>query len=321
MSLDYIEKLPKVELHAHLHGSIRLDMLSKLALVRDPNNSHNAAGASESDIRERINRLLVSGNVYKNGGNVHKTLNECFEIFDLIHDVVVDTESLRFCLREVILDFLKDNVRYLELRTTPRKTAFMNEKEYLETVLDTIAKCETEERLPIMVRILVSVNRALGVDAARANVELACKYHKMTGIVVGIDFSGNPTKGVFSDFVPILLQARNQGLKITVHCAEVDDPQEVKQIITDFRPDRLGHMLFVSKELQEYMFNMNPPVPIECCPTSNCITLGLGTAGIKTHPYLNDWLLHAHPLCICTDDSGVFDTSLSLEMNQVRYMK
>mmetsp|Transcript_3990 Transcript_3990/g.5011 ORF Transcript_3990/g.5011 Transcript_3990/m.5011 type:complete len:252 (+) Transcript_3990:1403-2158(+) len=193
------------------------------------------AGASESDIRERINRLLVSGNVYKNGGNVHKTLNECFEIFDLIHDVVVDTESLRFCLREVILDFLKDNVRYLELRTTPRKTAFMNEKEYLETVLDTIAKCETEERLPIMVRILVSVNRALGVDAARANVELACKYHKMTGIVVGIDFSGNPTKGVFSDFVPILLQARNQGLKITVHCAEVDDPQEVKQIITDFR--------------------------------------------------------------------------------------
>ena len=50
----------------------------------------------------------------------HKTLSECFKLFDLIHQVTTDHYTITALTEQVLEAFAADNVVYLELRTTPK---------------------------------------------------------------------------------------------------------------------------------------------------------------------------------------------------------
>jgi adenosine deaminase len=53
------------------------------------------------------------------------------------------------------------------------------------------------------------------------------------------------------------------------------------------------------------------------CPTSNALTLHLPS--LYHHPTLSPWLHAGYPITICTDDSGVFDVTLSEEIAGVAH--
>ena len=84
-----------------------------------------------------------------------------------------------------------------------------------------------------------------------------------------------------------------------------------------FRPDRLGHALWLAPAWVDALLADAPGarVPIEVCPTSNLATLELDD--LARHPTLGGWLAHGYPVCLCTDDPGVFATSLSAEYLRV----
>ena len=140
-------------------------------------------------------------------------------------------------------------------------------------------------------------------------------------------------------FEAVFATARKAGLSISIHCGEVpmseDDEitknnnelvayQEAVSII-QFKPERLGHALLLSNSLMDKL--IKDPIHIECCPTSNVMTLGLTTSssqdtggqrgnlldGIKYHPQLGQWIHHQYPISINTDDSGIFSTTLTKE--------
>lgn len=66
---------------------------------------------------------------------------------------------------------------------------------------------------------MVSVNRKQGFKTAKENIYLAMEMKQDYDDIVGIDLSGDPTKG--SAFIELLDLARKSGLKIAAHCAEV----------------------------------------------------------------------------------------------------
>lgn len=63
-------------------------------------------------------------------------------------------------------------------------------------------------------------------------------------IICGVDFSGSPTNGNFNDFKPILEKARENGLKLALHCGEVENPIEISDML-QFGMNRLGHGTFI----------------------------------------------------------------------------
>lgn len=81
--------------------------------------------------------------------------------------------------------------------------------------------------------------------------------------------------------------AREGGLKLTVHTAEIDNDPETSDII-DFRPDRLGHAIVLGDEQRDRLLSLQPPIPIEVCPTSNILTLELD--GYGQHPTVAAWI-------------------------------
>lgn len=61
-------------------------------------------------------------------------------------------------------------------------------------------------------------------------------------------------------------------------------------------------------------------IPVECCPTSNVMTLELAkhvegdlVHGLRRHPRLKHWIESKYPISINTDDPGVFDTDSTKE--------
>lgn len=96
--LRFCKALPKIELHAHLNGSIR-----------------------ESTIRELAEKQGLSaetlGFLSKTGT---RSLPEGFKLFAVIHTITTTHAILTRITREVIEDCADDNIVHLELRTTPK---------------------------------------------------------------------------------------------------------------------------------------------------------------------------------------------------------
>jgi adenosine deaminase len=185
-------------------------------------------------------------------------------------------------------------------------------------VLSEMKKWVEDKGTRLIPRLIISIDRSRGVEEARENMDIAKELFKMGhDYVVGVDLGGNPTKGTFKEFKGLLEEVRTAGMKVTVHAGEVDNLEEVNDIVA-FRPDRLGHFLCVDDGVWEKMEREGGDIPIEVCPTSNVMTLGL--EGLGQHPILERLVKEGYPVSINTDDAGVFNTKQSLELYRVAEM-
>ncbi|KAL8196951.1 UNVERIFIED_CONTAM: hypothetical protein K2H54_002811 [Gekko kuhli] len=292
--------LPKVELHAHLNGSISSETMKKLMAQKPNLQVHN--GMTMIDKGKK------------------RSLEECFQMFQIIHQVTSRTEDILMITKDVIREFAADGVKYLELRSTPREeqATGMTKRAYVETVLEGIRQCK-EEELDIDVRFLISVDRRGGPAVAKETVKLAEEFLLSTdGLVVGLDFSGNPTAGHGKDFVEPLVEAKNAGLRLALHLSEIPGQEEETKLLLCLPPDRIGHGTFLrssssaSEDLVQLVRRQH--VPLELCMTSN---LKGQTVPSSERHHFGFWYNMGHPVVLCTDDKGVFATDLSQEYQLV----
>ncbi|KAF5728595.1 adenosine/AMP deaminase family protein [Tripterygium wilfordii] len=308
--------MPKIELHAHLNGSIRDSTL--LELARD-------LGEKGVIVFADVEHVILKND---------RSLCEVFKLFDLIHILTTDHATVTRITKEVVEDFASDNVVYLELRTTPKKNDLigMSKRSYMEAVLEglravsavdidfapknmdttspmtAITKsnaCNGTIKKKIYVRLLLSIDRRETTAAAMDTVKLALEMRRLG--VVGIDLSGNPNVGEWTTFLPALEFAQQQGLQVTLHCGEVPNRKEI-QAMLDFLPQRIGHACFFEEE--DWIKLKSSKIPVEICLTSNIRTESISSIDIH---HFADLYNTKHPSVLCTDDSGVFSTSLSEE--------
>lgn len=141
-------------------------------------------------------------------------------------------------------------------------------------------------------------------EAAQESVDLAIEF-KDKG-VVGVDISGNP-RSPFAPFQPLLLRARAAGLPLAVHFAEISHEEETAAMLA-LRPERLGHACCLSDAEERALIASR--IPVEVCMTSNVRTRSVPS--YEAH-HLRRLLSASHPVALCTDDPGLFHTSLSDE--------
>ncbi|XP_028407028.1 adenosine deaminase-like protein [Dendronephthya gigantea] len=296
----FVKSLPKLELHAHLNGSISPSTIRKLIEYKKQRT------ANGFDVPKDWECCMT--------GEKRMTLEQGFMIFKIVHTLVDDHQSLAMVTRDVITEFFEDGVHYLELRSTPRANELnkITKRSYVETILQTII--ETTRNMDIIVRFLLSIDRRQSVGEAEDTVKLATEFKdKYNGLVVGVDLSGDPKIGDAAEFLPCLKQARLAGLKLTFHVAEVPNIAETKTLLM-FRPDRIGHgtCIYPDKGGDEELVAsvLQAKIPLELCLTSNvkCRTV----KSYEDH-HFKDWRKNGHPIVICTDDKGVFTSSLSEE--------
>ncbi|KAJ0396285.1 hypothetical protein P43SY_005397 [Pythium insidiosum] len=159
---EWTRALPKIELHAHIHGSIRATTLQELL-----NEDAKRNGTEPRSLPK------------------HRSLDECFEMFHLIHQVVVSRQALRRIVIEAIEDFAAENVKYIELRSTPRalERDGSSRDDYIAEVVSAVEECHARSDLDIQVRLLLSINRNQPLEVAEETLQLALKWREKSPLI------------------------------------------------------------------------------------------------------------------------------------------
>lgn len=293
---EFLRALPKIELHAHLNGSVRDATLRALLAER---------GVADVDDARRA-MMLESINAPS------RTLSDCFVIFDAIHRVTTTAAATERIASEAVQDFAAQQCVYLELRTTPKCTADLSKRDYVRAVLRGIAlglAATAGDDDAIDVGLLLSINRATDSAAdARECVELAREFRDAGACVYGVELSGNPAKGDVSLFADAMAEAHRLALGVSIHIGEVADRDAELLALLDMRPHRLGHAVFLSEAARALVLARR--IPIEICLTSNVLTDSVASYG---EHHMREYAQLGHPIVLCTDDCGVFATTLTRE--------
>lgn len=207
----------------------------------------------------------------------------------------------------MLSDFRKDGVEYLELRTIPRPASDISKEEYIQTVLEVF---KNHADGPARTYLILGVDRKNTLEEALDTVRLAIKYQKQG--VVGVDLAGNPSKGDVKGYGEAYKVAKDAGLKVTLHFAEVEYSSQDEELraLLGYGPDRLGHVINVPDWAKDEILSKG--IGLELCLTCN-VDAKLIEGGYSAHHFGWWWNQKKCPVAICTDDVGVFRSRTSNE--------
>ncbi|PNS16957.1 hypothetical protein CAC42_4921 [Sphaceloma murrayae] len=294
----FCRQLPKVELHAHLTGSISRHTLHEIWQRKRDTGELRGSNALEDP--------LVAIPPAANGVNI----TTFFPIFSThIYHLLSTPEDITYSTLSVLASFLHDGVTHLELRTTPRASAGLTKEAYVSLILDLIAGHNTEQDR-MQTYLILSVDRRGSIAEAEETVSLALQLRDRG--VVGVDLCGDPTRGDVRAFRPAFARAREAGLGITVHFGEVQGEwveDELMELLS-WRPGRLGHVICLSDKVKDEVKRLG--CGLELCLSCNVLA-GMSDGGFSGHHFGGWWGGKSNGVALSTDDVGIFESELSEE--------
>ena len=347
---EFLEKIPKTDLHLHLDGSLRIGTLIELAkAAKVPLPSETEAGLQELVFKEK-----------------YQDLPDYLRGFGLTCAVLQNPENLERVAYELAVDNIAENVRYIEVRYAPQlhvRPGFSVE-EVIECVNRGLARAQKEHNhspavrqggeIPFHYGIITCAmrffNRHMSAYYAQlfdvmphapakevmavASLEMArsaaALAHQKGIPVVGFDLAGAEAGFPAIDHKEAYQYAHVHFLKKTVHAGEAYGPESIFQAITECHADRLGHgtWLFAADKIKDpaikdpdyYVkclvdYIATRRITLEVCPTSNLQTIP-SIESVADHP-LRKMLDANLSVSINTDNRLVSRTSVTRELELV----
>ncbi|MFN3604780.1 MAG: adenosine deaminase [Leptonema sp. (in: bacteria)] len=293
--LEFLRKLPKVELHLHIEACISKETI--IQILKEHKENFN---------EEEIEKL------YK-----FKNLNEFIKLFLFILDSIKKPEDFTFIFKNLRKYLEANNIKYAEVFYAPSRL-IQNGLEFKEIaqVLDTLAKECFLEGGP-EVKFLVDVSRTFGPENASKNLQRLLKAKSDSHI--GIGLGGAELMGPARDFKDIFAQARANGLHCVAHSGEDDGPWSIWDTVKILKAERIGHGTSAIQDPNLLEYLRDKQIPIEICLTSNLIT-GKYVRRAQDHP-VRRYYDFGIPCIINTDDPEIFNIDLTQEYyNLYKYL-
>jgi adenosine deaminase len=156
--------------------------------------------------------------------------------------------------------------------------------------------------------LLCTASRDYGPEAAAETVEF---FLKNMDSFIGIDLAGNEVQFPCRLFAQAFAPARQVGAKITIHAGEASGPDNVWEAIDLLGARRIGHGVKSIEDANLLKYLKENSICLEICPTSNWLTQS--TPRLEQHP-LPQLLRQGVPVCVNTDDPGIFGYTLPSEL-------
>jgi len=286
--------LPKVDLHRHLEGSIRLSTITELSrkgLIDLP--------ADETRLQRRVQ--MSPGEARSPANFLQK--------FKSVRDVFSSPEIIQRVTQEAVEDAAADNVAYLEIHFTPVALA-QTKKFDLEDVFRWVlaAGREQAERSGLELGFIASINRHEPLREAEEVAALAAEYYGRG--VVGLGLAGNEAGFESQPFAALFREAARSGLGITIHAGEWAGAESVRSAILDFGAPRIGHGIRILENSYITAMARECGTVFEVCLTSN-MDSGIVSA-LPAHP-LGEMIGNGLLVTLNSDDPSICRTTLSRE--------
>lgn len=293
-SLAFYQALPKLDLHRHLEGSVRLRTLQEIG------RQHGVPLPATDRLRELVQIGESDPPNFTNFLSKFQTLRLFYRSPEAIHRITV----------EAIADAATDNVRYLELRFTPVALSRAENFPLAEVMDWVIDATEEAQRLhpTITVRLIASINRHESLELADEVVRLAAERQGRG--LVGVDLAGNEAEFSAMGFLGLFKEARQAGLHITIHAGEWGGAENVLNAILYLNAERIGHGVRVLEDPNAVALARERQVVFEVCLTSNYQS-GVIPPG-SVHP-LPRMIQNKLRVTLNTDDPSISNITLSEE--------
>lgn len=291
--VEYYQSIPKIDLHRHLEGSLRVGTMAQVARELGM-NMPGTAGL----------RPLVQV-----GQQQPYTFQNFLSKFDTLRQFYRSPEIIGRVTREAIADAAADHLKYLELRFTPvalSRAEGFSMGEVIDWVIEGAQQASREHA--IMVGLIVSVNRHESTQLAEQVIGLAVDRQRKG--ILGVDLAGNEAQFSAKPFAPVFKEAQKAGLHITVHAGEWGPGEHIAEAILHLGAERIGHGIRVLEHPYSVAMARERGVAFEVCVTSNHQS-GV-VKDLIAHP-VGQMLAEGLNVTIGTDDPSISDITLSHE--------
>lgn len=302
---DMIKRIPKVELHDHLDGGLRVSTIIELA----KEEGIKLPSYDENELRDWFIR-----------GCRQKSLPLYLETFQYTTAVMQTKENLERIATEAIEDLHEENVVYAEIRFAPalHTAKGLSLEEVVTSVLSGLDK--GREKTGVQYGLILCAMRNENPSLSLRIAELAVAFSDRGVVAFDIagDEDGNPPK----DHIGAFEYIRKQNFNITIHAGEAFGLESIWQAIQICGAHRIGHGVRLIEDMQIQdgtitklgslsQFVLDRRIPMEMCLTSN---VGTGAAeSYEKHPF-PIFFKNNFRVFLCSDNRLMSDTNLTKEM-------
>jgi len=292
---DVYDRLPKVELHCHLEGTIAPATVAELA----SKNGHPLPVARPEDLY------------------TYDSLNGFLEIFWFVQEMLATPEDWERAAYESVLGAVPYGLRYRETFFTPAR--HLEAGQDLAGIVDGItrgleaAEDETGARCVAICDMDRAYGGAAGLELVERLVELRRAGRADRVIGVGMD---STELGVDPrDYAGAFELARTAGLRRTAHAGEDTGPDNIETALDALGVERIDHGLSILQDAELAARVAGERIPLDVCPNSN-VLIANKVASLADHPFRR--MREAGLLAtLNTDDPAMTDLDLGKEYRSV----
>lgn len=244
---DFIQQLPKAELHLHLEGTLEPAMMLDLAT----RNSIDLPYASVNEVREAYE---------------FSNLQEFLDLYYLGASVLV-TEQDFFDLTFAYLNrAASENIRHAEMFFDPQTHTARGIpfEVFMTGMREACDKARSE--LGISTHLIMCFLRHLSAEEADTVLTESVPFHEHI-LAVGLDSSevGHPPE----KFSSVFERARSLGLKTVAHAGEEGPPEYIWGAINHLGVSRIDHGVSCIDDHDLLAHLVQTQLPLTMCPLSN----------------------------------------------------
>lgn len=294
MEKSQIKRLPKVELHCHLDGSIRKETLRSIYVEQD-----NPLRLSDAALHQVMTAAEQC------------SLTEYLSCFRIVSSGLHTKHALQLALLDVAKQAAEENVLYLEVRLSP--VHLTTESFSLEDVTEALITAVdiAERHYDIQLGLIFCCMRQQSENQNKAVIDLVKRYLGKT--VVAVDLAGDELKFPTSNYRALFSYASRLGIPYTIHAGETGNLESTLTAI-DFGTKRIGHGIALAQSQKGMEIAKKQEVLLEMCPVCNIQT---GAAvNWQTYP-VEIFSKNNLAFCFNTDNRTVSNTTLTNEFFQV----
>jgi adenosine deaminase len=284
---EYLRRLPKVELHCHVEGTLRPQTVADLATKHD-------IALPTTDV-DRI---------YD-----YETIYEFLEIFRLVNSTVIEREDFARIAYESLEDGAKlGNLKYREMFFNP--TLHTTRGVAMSTIIDgLIDGCRSAEQdLGVRCRLIADVYRQDSPAMALQMTQevIANRRDEVIGLGMDAAEAPDPPERFFESF----RTAGEAGLHLTSHAAEDGPPKNISTCLDLLGCERIDHGYHILEDDAVVERCREDGIHFTCCPTSTAVVYGW--PDLTTHP-INGMMQAGLLVHLNSDDPTMFRTDIGKE--------
>lgn len=291
--LSLYKRMPKVDLHRHLEGSLRLDTMLEIA------RQYGITLPVNPGLDQLVRMQQTDSFDFATFLSKFQTIRLFYRSAEIIMRVT----------EEAIADAAADRVLHLELLFTP--VALSRAQGYmLGEVMDWVAEAaeRAAKKHHIQVALVASFNRHEEMLLAEETIRMAVE--RIDRGIVGVNLAGNEVEYSAQPFAGLLAEARQAGLHITIHAGEWAGADNVREAIEMLGAERICHGVRVMEDEAVVQLALERGIAFEVCLTSNHHT-GV-VPDLSRHP-LKQMLEAGLSVTLNTDDPSISRICLSDE--------